>query len=898
MKLNCLALVALLHTTSAVADIRINEFMAANDTVLLDDDGDYSDWIELYNSGAAINLQDWYLTDNAGHLRQWSFPSVELPANGYLLIYASGKDRVSDNALHTSFKLSKGGEYLGLVRPDGLTVESAYRPDYPEQIDDVSYGFAQQTNTSSGDGYLLTPTPGEENSGFMPASLKLLPESEVFTDTLRVEIESDGVLAPGDVIRYTIDGTDPVSTSPLYSSPVVLSNSAILRAAVFRGDQSFTVFGGQYIEYTAELIGFDSSLPLVIIDTFKLDPDIASAPYTDAALAFLDNAGGVSTLSSESRYLGFGGISTRGASSRSFAKKSYKLELWDSNREESDTDLYGMGPEADWVLIAPGNADRSYIANPLMASLASDVGLSLLSWRFVEVYLNKNDGNVGNDDYIGIYMLVENIKLGKQRIDLAKLTEDDVTEPEITGGYIFKRDWRDEDELVFSAGSEFDSGDDRSNLVAVHRPRLADMNTAQTTWFERHIREFESSILGNQAMSQVTGYRTYIEEDSWIDVHLLQLMAKNADMLKLSNYFYKDKNMRIVNGPLWDLDRSLNSTDIRDDDPGVLFTTFRQVDPFNYSWWGKLFEVPHFAEKHRRRWHVLRQGPLADDALFNRIDALASVLLEPYVREDARWGEAFEDYGSRYGGSNNFQGEIDALKIWLTTRLDFMDALLVDPGAPDCNSTTLDYTLVINTWALLGLPCEPPEGASLATLFGDDVSGVYEFDWVVYVFNPALGENGEYETLSEDLLPEVGQGFWIIQTRDPVAFLDLPENSLPVSSGDYSSDCVSLQGQCSSVTLPARPGWVLLGNPHREAVAMEAIRVVGETGQCASGCNLSQGRATDVVPSSLFTYQREVSRNYQRLADVGVLNEWDGFWAYAGPNSSTSTHVLQVPLTR
>ncbi|KPK37636.1 MAG: hypothetical protein AMJ65_14130, partial [Phycisphaerae bacterium SG8_4] len=104
--------------------VRINEFMAVNDNGLDDEDRDEEDWIEIYNAGAdTVDLAGWYLTDNLNNLMKWEFPRVALASGDYLVVFASGKDR-RDPVLHTNFKLRGGGEYLGLVRPDGHTVVS------------------------------------------------------------------------------------------------------------------------------------------------------------------------------------------------------------------------------------------------------------------------------------------------------------------------------------------------------------------------------------------------------------------------------------------------------------------------------------------------------------------------------------------------------------------------------------------------------------------------------------------------------------------------------------------------------------------------------------------------------------------------------------------------------
>src|SRR2546425_799491 len=117
------------------ADVLISEFMALNNTTLKDQDGQYSDWIELYNSGPdTVNLNGWFLTDNATNLTNWRFPSTDLFAGSYLVVFASGKDRaVSGAQLHTDFKLDGDGEYLALVMPDRVTIASQFAPQFPRQ---------------------------------------------------------------------------------------------------------------------------------------------------------------------------------------------------------------------------------------------------------------------------------------------------------------------------------------------------------------------------------------------------------------------------------------------------------------------------------------------------------------------------------------------------------------------------------------------------------------------------------------------------------------------------------------------------------------------------------------------------------------------------------------------
>lgn len=140
------------------SQIIISEFMADNSTSLQDDNNEFSDWIELFNiSPSPVSLQGWYLTDNPDNLKKWQLPDVQIPAGGFLVVWASGQDQRSpDEPLHTNFSLKKEGEYLALTEPDGITVASEYKPIFPRQYSNISYGVAVTAQrdylVKSGDG--------------------------------------------------------------------------------------------------------------------------------------------------------------------------------------------------------------------------------------------------------------------------------------------------------------------------------------------------------------------------------------------------------------------------------------------------------------------------------------------------------------------------------------------------------------------------------------------------------------------------------------------------------------------------------------------------------------------------------------------------------------------------
>ena len=120
----------------------ISEIVAVGDDSFQDEDGDTSDWLEIYNpTASAIDLSGYHLTDDAADLTKWTFPGFTLPSGGFLVIFASDKDRdLAGGQLHTNFKLSGSGEYLALIEPDGVTILSELAPGFPVQAGGFSYG--------------------------------------------------------------------------------------------------------------------------------------------------------------------------------------------------------------------------------------------------------------------------------------------------------------------------------------------------------------------------------------------------------------------------------------------------------------------------------------------------------------------------------------------------------------------------------------------------------------------------------------------------------------------------------------------------------------------------------------------------------------------------------------
>jgi hypothetical protein len=237
--------------TCVFANPVISEFMADNKSTIADEDGNFSDWIEIHNpTSTAINLLDWALTDRTANMTQWKFPSVTLAPGEFLLVWASSKDRrVVGAPLHTNFALSKAGEYLALVRPDGVTIQQEFSPQFPAQGTDASFGarFSSTTLLPHGaNGKYAMPTGASA-----PSPTWNQPSFDDSSWTNGVSGFGFGIATPGMTVRQVsknggIEGlNDALNLISLPASdPLVLnSTTAVMKTLNLLGEGSDGNYG-------------------------------------------------------------------------------------------------------------------------------------------------------------------------------------------------------------------------------------------------------------------------------------------------------------------------------------------------------------------------------------------------------------------------------------------------------------------------------------------------------------------------------------------------------------------------------------------------------------------------------------------------------------------------------
>jgi hypothetical protein len=222
----------------------ISEFMAINNANIQDEDGTYSDWIEIFNGGStAVSLEGWCLTDDAADFSKWAFPAMTIDPKEYVVVFASGKDRKAEkDKLHTNFKLSGPGEFLALSNPGLGLYNSVFSPSFPEQYDNVSYTYYEGSYV-----YSSLPTPGAANDNGIFVSTPQFSSPHGFYDApFRVALSSEQEEAE---IYYTTDASTPgISNGILYTDSIEITRTMAIRAvAVIEGVDSSSCVTCTYI---------------------------------------------------------------------------------------------------------------------------------------------------------------------------------------------------------------------------------------------------------------------------------------------------------------------------------------------------------------------------------------------------------------------------------------------------------------------------------------------------------------------------------------------------------------------------------------------------------------------------------------------------------------------------
>jgi hypothetical protein len=639
-----------------VTNIVINEFMALNDTTIKNSLDKYGDWVELYNpNSSSVSLAGWYLTDKVATPTKWQFPAGSastIPGKGYLLVWADDKSySVTNNELHANFKLSGDGEYLALVKADGVTVLSEYVPEFPQQYDDMSYGIGLTGEYR----YFAEPTPGDGNAFSSPsnevAGVKFSLKRGVYT-TAVPEVTASCDMSEVQ-IRYTTNAEQPTVTSSLYSSPFNFVNTAIIRAAAFKSDwvpsgidthsyivlddvlsQSATPSGwptdwnGTAADYgmdqiivsssSAALTNALTSLPTISVVTpqanlFDSSTGIYVNPFgtgdnweREASVEFIK-------VDNTSKFQIDCGLRVQGGYFRDMGatrKKSFtfqfrsiygeghlKENLFSGNAVSSFNDLVlRSGANDGWN--SSGHERTQYIVDEFVRRTHLTMGGVSPHGTFVHLYLNGL--------YWGLYNMTEHIS------------------GEFAASYCGGRD--DTWDVISQDGVE----DGNGTAWNVMLDELANGQGSNTAY---------QKVQGNnEDGTRNLAYPIYLDVGNYIDYMIVQYALAVDDWPGNNWRAFRDRNDSASTGfkfGVWDaemalgLDRSTLNTDKIGDINGVAVIQGRLVGNAEY----KL----RFADRVHK--YLFNGGQLTPEVTIARYQALSEEVEQAIVAESARWGD-------------------------------------------------------------------------------------------------------------------------------------------------------------------------------------------------------------------------------------------------------------------
>jgi len=457
-----------------------------------------------------------------------------------------------------------------------------------------------------------------------------------------------------------------------------------LLLSVFFAAQSIAAVSPPESIMIAEEVEFTSSEhPIVIINTNG--QEIVDDPRIVADMGVINNGSGKRNFLTDplNGYNGRIAIELRGSATGRYPKGQYRFETQDSLGENLNVTLLGLPRENDWILYGPYTDDQSLIRNVLAYKLSNDIGRYASRTRFCELVLD--------DDYRGLYILMEKIKRDNDRVDIRAMDSTDIANGNISGGYIIKVDKKEGENV---GGWDGENG----TFYQYHYPKADEIVQQQQDYIQNFMNSFENTMLNlDKLEGPLPGYEPYIDVPSFIDHFLLNEFAKNVDAYRISAFLYKQHDStggKLFAGPVWDFNLSFGNSWYEEDrfvtDTWQVdySTHIRPWDGFKVPfWWQTLVKYPACTDRIVLRWNELKYTHFDKNAIFDTIDALADSLEEARLRNVARWPVTEKQ---------PYEDEIAQMKQWISDRWDFMETnlnLLSDVREPAAGTLPGRYSL-------------------------------------------------------------------------------------------------------------------------------------------------------------------------------------------------------------
>ena len=504
-----------------------------------------------------------------------------------------------------------------------------------------------------------------------PAAFNLLASASHEAQLYQNGLPDEFIFNPTQFASFLFQGTNVicVEVHNQTATGVDLSARPFLSLGINNTTNDYSVTPPWFV---APFEFITSTLPIVVISTNNIT--IPNTPKIDGFMGIIDNgAGQINNVNNPfNEFYGQIAIEVRGSSSAGFPAKSYGLETRGPDSVNYNASIFDWPIDNDWILYAP-YTDKSLIRNVLTFKLGNETGNYAPRTKLCELILN--------DEYVGVYVFMERIKVNPGRVGIDKLDYADTLDNHLTGGYIVKIDKTTSGGIVAWTSPYTAALPSNSPInYQLHDPSIDLIHPLQEQYIQSYVSAWETALAGPNFSDPQLGFRAYADEGSFIDYMLLNEISKNVDGYRISTFLYKERfseGGQLVAGPLWDFNLGWgNANYCQGGNTTGWEINFNSVcggalvNPF---WWSRMLQDSVYANRVNCRWLELRATILDSTVLMNYIDSMAVALSLPAQRTYTKWPIL-----GTYVWPNNFIGqtyleEMNYLKTWISSRLVWMD---------------------------------------------------------------------------------------------------------------------------------------------------------------------------------------------------------------------------------
>ena len=435
-----------------------------------------------------------------------------------------------------------------------------------------------------------------------------------------------------------------------------------------------------------------SNLPIVRFNTKTRI--IQDEPKIPVQMEIFDNGPGqLNQVSSTPSISTVAGVEYRGSTSQAdfyflpgFVKKPYGIELWTDTTgvKAKNLSLVQMPEESDWVLNASYN-DRSFMRDFIAQNVAGRLGLLHSKAKFVELIIN--------DEYRGVYVLMEKVKQGKNRVPISDLYPTENAGDDVTGGYLLKID-KTSGSPSTTWKSNYTSGISATQKCEfqIEYPQYGIITQQQLIYIRDYINNWEKKLMTEDMNDPKASFRDYMDVSSFVNYFILNEVTRNVDGYRLSTYLYKDKESlggKIKMGPAWDFNIAFGNADYLNGwkTDGFVYKAMENDGGKNDYWqvpfwWNKLIQDASFRKALATRWKTVRSSFLNTNTLFATIDSAQVALKDPLTRNFQKYPLMGKKIWPNYYVGATLSDEVNWLKNWIQGRLVWLDAQMAVFDSP------------------------------------------------------------------------------------------------------------------------------------------------------------------------------------------------------------------------